>query len=373
MDGSSPIEFVLEHVDAETGARAGRIITPRGEILTPAFIPVGTLGVVKTLSPLDLQEAEASIILANTYHLYLRPGCDVIAEAGGLHKFMNWTGPILTDSGGFQVFSLARLNKVSEEGVSFQSHLDGSHHFFTPELSVEIQELLGSDIAMCFDECTRYPVSHEDAEKSMLLSVEWAKRCKEGHARRDQALFGIVQGGVFEDLRQECAKKILEVGFDGYAIGGVSVGEPKPEVYEIARFVARLLPSDRPRYLMGVGPPEDFIECIERGIDLFDCVMPTRNARNGTVFTSEGKLNIRNERFERDFSPLDPRCDCYACRTFSRAYLRHLFRCGEILSLRLNTLHNIRFMVELARTVRESIARNRFLAFKRDFLATYFS
>jgi len=332
-------------------------------------MPVGTQATVKTLSPVDLKDIGAEIILSNTYHLFLRPGHELIRDFGGLHGFMKWDRPILTDSGGFQVHSLAELRKITEEGVSFQSHLDGgAKHFITPEYAVEIQEALGADIIMAFDECTPYPATRDYAHESLQRTLRWAKRC--GAAKKDtgQALFGIVQGGMYPDLRKESAEALVDIGFNGYALGGLSVGETKPMMHEMIEASVPSLPADQPRYLMGVGTPEDLVEGVDRGIDMFDCVMPTRNARNGTFFTSFGKLVIRNARYERDPEPIDPECGCYTCRTFSRAYLRHLFNAGEVLALRLGTIHNLFFYLELMRKVRASIEQGRFREFKKEFL-----
>jgi queuine tRNA-ribosyltransferase len=332
-------------------------------------MPVGTQATVKTLSPQDLRDLGAEIILSNTYHLFLRPGHGLIQEFGGLHRFMQWDRPVLTDSGGFQVFSLADLRKVTDEGVTFQSHVDGgAKHFITPEYAVEIQEALGADIIMAFDECIPYPATRDYAQESMDRTHRWAKRCQEAKKDTGQALFGIVQGGMYPDLRRQSAGVLVDIGFEGYAIGGLSVGETKPLMYEMIEATMPSLPADRPRYLMGVGTPEDLVEGVDRGIDMFDCVMPTRNARNGTFFTSFGKLAIRNSRYERDEGPLDPACSCYTCRTFSRAYLRHLFNAGEVLALRLGTLHNLAFYLGLMQQVRESLAQGRFREFKKSFL-----
>jgi queuine tRNA-ribosyltransferase len=368
-------EFELEACD-ESGAaggpaRAGRFRTAHGEVETPVFMPVGTQASVKALSQEDLQAIGAQIILSNAYHLYLRPGTDILQEAGGLHRFMNWGRPILTDSGGFQVFSLAKMAKITEDGVRFQSHIDGSRHFLTPEDATDVQIAIGADVIMCFDECTTYPVEKKDAALSMRRTMDWARRCKARWEEREaggQALFGIVQGSVYEDLRRESARTLVEIGFPGYAIGGVSVGETKDEMYAAAEWSAQELPQDKPRYLMGVGTPEDFLEGVARGVDMFDCVLPTRNARNGSLFTSQGKINIKNQRFMRDFGPLDPACGCPVCTTYTRAYLAHLYRAGEILALRLNTLHNLTFMLDLAAAVRRAIRSGQFTAFKRDFL-----
>ena len=337
-------------------------------------MPVGTQGAVKTLSQEDLHSIGAQVIVANAYHLYLRPGMEVIEQAGGLHAFMGWDGPLLTDSGGFQVFSLAQLNKVTPEGVAFQSHIDGSRHFMTPEKAIDIQRTIGADIIMCFDECTAYPATRQDAETSMRMTLEWAGRCKKRWIEletHDQALFGIVQGSTYRDLRQECADRLVEGDFPGYAVGGVSVGESKGEMFEVVEWTAYRLPEDRSRYLMGVGPPEDLLAAVERGVDLFDCVMPTRNARNGCLFTSAGRLNIKNQRFCADFGPLDPACRCPVCRRYTRAYLSHLYRSGEVLALRLNTLHNLFFMLELISNIRGAIRVGRFLEFKRTSLEAY--
>lgn len=318
----------------------------------------------------------AQIILANAYHLYLRPGIEVFEAAGGIHRFMAWDRPVLTDSGGFQVFSLAELNKVTPEGVAFQSHLDGSRHFFTPEKAIDVQIGIGADIMMCFDECTTYPATRKQAEDSMRMTLAWAEKCRQQWFAREassQALFGIVQGSVYEDLRRECASALTAMDFPGYAIGGVSVGESKEEMSAAVEWAAPLLPEDKPRYLMGVGPPEDLLDAIGRGVDLFDCVMPTRNARNGHLFTSQGKVNIKNACHIRDFAPLDTACECPVCKSYSRAYLAHLYRSGEILALRLNTLHNLFFMLQLAANARAAIRDGRFGDFKRTFLKTYSS
>jgi queuine tRNA-ribosyltransferase len=367
------MKFVLEATDP-TGARAGRLILPHGEVLTPVFMPVGTQATVKTMSVDDLYGINAQIILANAYHLYLRPGIDVLEQAGGLHPFMRWNRPILTDSGGFQVFSLAAMNKVTEEGVEFQSHLDGSRHFMTPERAIDIQRTIGADIMMCFDECTGYPVEHDAAANSMRMTLRWAERCKrhwESVGETNQSLFGIVQGSTYEDLRRESAEQTVKIGFPGYAIGGVSVGESKENMLRAVDWVTPALPETSPRYLMGVGPPDDLVEAVVRGVDMFDCVMPTRNARNGTLFTSHGKVNIKNARYRNDFDPLDPVCPSPVSRDYAPAYLHHLFRAGEILALRLNTLHNLFFMLDLAANCRRAILDGRFADFKRTFLAAY--
>ena len=367
-------EFTVEATDPHCAARAGRIHTPHGEVETPVFMPVGTQASVKALSQEDLALLDAQIILGNAYHLYLRPGTGILEEAGGLHAFMAWPRPILTDSGGFQVFSLANLNKVSSEGVSFRSHIDGSAHDLSPEKAVDIQIAAGADIIMCFDECTSYPCEYDRAAESMRMTLEWARRSKDRWVEREarhQALFGIVQGSTYQDLRRESAAATVDIGFPGYAIGGVSVGESKEDMVAAVDWTSGILPRDKPRYLMGVGPPEDLLEAVERGVDMFDCVMPTRNARNGSLFTSTGKLNIRNSRFQTDFTPLDPACGCPVCKRYTRAYLSHLYRAGELSALRLNTLHNLFFMLELAANMRQAIRAGRFLEFKRRFLHEY--
>ena len=346
-------------------ARAGKIETPRGSIHTPIFMPVGTLGTVKAMTPEELKDIGAEIILGNTYHLHLRPSDSLIAKLGGLHRFMNWDRPILTDSGGFQVFSLAKLHKRSEEGVRFQSHLDGSSFWLTPEISIGIQENLGSDIMMVFDECPELPASREKLQESLELTTRWARRCKEAQ-KTDQALFGIVQGGGELDLRHQSLEQMTEIGFDGYALGGLSVGESKEEMYYVLDHVAHELPAATPRYLMGVGEPEDLLAGIEAGIDMFDCVMPTRNARNGNLFTSEGKVTIKQAKYREDERPLDPNCNCNTCQHYSRAYLRHLYQCNEILAMRLNTLHNLHFYLQLMRDSRDAILAGSFSAFRQN-------
>ncbi|HHL40778.1 MAG TPA: tRNA guanosine(34) transglycosylase Tgt [Deltaproteobacteria bacterium] len=350
-----------------TGARLGRIVTGRGEVRTPVFMPVGTAATVKAMTPEELEEMGVGIILANTYHLWQRPGHEVIRGLGGLHRFMNWKRPILTDSGGFQVFSLARLRKIEEEGVRFRSHIDGSTCFLSPEKAVEIQQALGSDIMMVLDECPPYPATRDYAERSMELTHRWAARCRAARTGDSGALFAIAQGGMYADLRARSAETLVAMDFDGYAVGGLSVGEEKALMYEMAAVSAAALPEDRPRYLMGVGYPEDLLTCIELGIDMFDCVLPTRNARNGTLFTSGGKLVIKNGRYARDPAPLDEKCRCYTCRNYSRAYLRHLFLSGEILASRLNTIHNLHYFVTLMARARQAIAEGLFGAFRREF------
>jgi len=341
--------------DKNSMARLGLLHTPHGTVETPIFMPVGTQATVKAMAPNELKEIGAGIILSNTYHLYLRPGAELVNKAGGLHGFMAWDGPILTDSGGFQVFSLGDLRKITEEGVEFRSHIDGSKHMFTPEKVMEIEQLLGADIAMTFDECIPYPATYEYAKAATERTTRWAKRCKAVHRREDQSLFGIVQGGMYKELRTMSAAQIVDMDFPGYAIGGLSVGEEKPLMYEMLEHTTPLLPANKPRYLMGVGSPDCLVEGVLRGVDMFDCVLPTRIARNGTVFTSQGKLVIRNAKFKEDLRPLDPECDCYACKTFTRAYIRHLFNAGEILGARLATIHNLHFLIKLMGKLRRAI------------------
>lgn len=363
------MKFTLKNFDDK--ARTGLIETGRGQIHTPAFMPVGTQGTVKAMSPEELKEIGAEIILSNTYHLYLRPGHEIIHQLGGLHKFINWSGPILTDSGGFQVYSLSSLRRITEDGVEFRSHIDGSLHFLSPEKAMEIQTMLGSDIAMAFDECTLYPAEYEYAVKSLELTTKWARRCKETQSsitpslHHSMSLFGIIQGGMYKDLRKRSLEGLMEIGFDGYAAGGLSVGEPKEEMYEIIEFIAPLMPEDRPRYLMGVGDLVDVLVAVENGFDMFDCVMPTRNARNGTLFTSRGRISIKRTEFKADPNPLDPDCNCYTCRNYSKAYLRHLFLSKEILSMRLNTIHNLYFYLDFFRKMREAINNGTFKQFKK--------
>jgi len=360
--------FTLLHTDTGTQARLGRITTPHGEIVTPAFAPVGTQATVKSLDPRDLQELGAELILANTYHLYLRPGAEVVAELGGLHRFMGWPGPILTDSGGFQVFSLAANRRFTDEGVLFRSHIDGSQHLFTPELVIQVQEQLGADIIMCLDECAE-PHDRAYNEQALARTHAWAERCRAAQTRSDQALFGIVQGGIFPDLRVQSAQFLTGLDFPGYAIGGLSVGETKEQMQAMLDITVPLLPADRPRYLMGVGAPEDLLEGVARGIDLFDCVLPTRLARNAALLTRQGRINIRNARFERDPAPLDEECTCYTCRHFSKAYLRHLFKAEELLAYRLATLHNLHFLLQLMRQVRAAIQAGTFQPFRETHLS----
>jgi len=365
----SSIKYELLHKDKSCSARYGRITLPHGTFETPVFMPVGTLGTVKAMTVEELEEmVKADIILSNTYHMYLRPGMEVIAAAGGLHKFMNWNKNILTDSGGFQVFSLGSLRKITEEGVHFRSHLDGSKHFISPESAIDIQQTLGSDIMMCFDECVEYPAERKYVEKSVEMTTRWAKRCREAHTKRDtQALFGIVQGGMHKDLREKSAKDLIEIGFDGYAIGGLSVGEPKDIMMDILEATTKHLPGDKARYLMGVGSPDYLIESAINGVDMCDCVLPTRMARNGTAITSIGNVTIKNKKYELDFSKLDETCDCYTCRNYTKAYLRHLIKCGEILGARLMTIHNLRFLTKLMEEIREAIKKDRLLEFRDEF------
>ncbi len=365
------IGFELLARDARTRARLGRLVTSRGVIETPVFMPVATQAVVKTMLPDEVWQLGARMVLANTYHLYLRPGADAIARAGGLHRFMAWPGAILTDSGGYQVFSLARLCRVSDEGVLFRSHIDGSEHFLTPEKVVALQEALGSDIAMVLDECAPYPCGYEEARRAAERTLVWAERSVRCHRRPDQALFGIVQGGVYRDLRTTHARELVALDFPGYAVGGLSVGEPKELMYEILDVVEPLLPEEKPRYLMGVGSPDCLVEGVARGIDMFDCVLPTRMARHGTVFTRRGPLAVRNAACAEDFRPLDPECDCYVCRRFTRAYVRHLLKAGEISGVRLTTWHNLHFVLSLMREIRASIAAGTFELLRRDFSRHY--
>jgi queuine tRNA-ribosyltransferase len=348
-------------------ARRGTIHLAHGDVQTPAFMPVGTYGTVKAMSPLELKEIDAHIVLGNTFHLWLRPGLDVIAAHGGLHKFMGWDKPILTDSGGFQVFSLGAMRKISEEGVKFQSPINGDTCFLTPEESMRIQKVLNSDIVMIFDECTPYPATHLEAKKSMELSLRWARRSKDAHAGNQNALFGIIQGGMFEDLRDVSLNGLKEIDFDGFAIGGLSVGEPKEEMQRILSYTAPKMPHDKPRYLMGVGTPEDLVEAVSHGIDMFDCVMPTRNARNGWLFTQYGDIKIKNAGYKQDMAPLDADCPCYTCRNFTRAYLHHLHKVGEILGARLNTIHNLHYYQLLMLGMRNAIEVGEFEKFKTEF------
>jgi queuine tRNA-ribosyltransferase len=369
--------FKLLHKDKSSKARLGKLETAHGIVSTPVFMPVGTQATVKALSADELRACAAEIILGNAYHLYLRPGLDIIGKAGGLHRFMGWNGPILTDSGGYQVFSLATLRKLTPEGAEFSSHIDGSKHFLTPEKAMDIQGILGSDIMMILDECVHYPAARDYVEQSLVLTTSWARRSRDYMDKRKrsgewkQLLFGIVQGSTYQDLRKRAVEELLDIGFDGYAIGGVSVGEPKELIYETAGYTAPLLPEDRPRYLMGVGMPPDILEAIALGVDMFDCVVPTRNGRNGQAFTFEGELQLRNAEYKEDFRPIDEKCGCFACRNHTRSYIRHLFNTEELLGLRLVSLHNIHFYVRLIQLSRKAIEEDRFLAFKDDFVKNY--
>ncbi|MCI8291182.1 MAG: tRNA guanosine(34) transglycosylase Tgt [Clostridia bacterium] len=366
------ITYELLHVCKQTGARRGVIHTPHGDIQTPVFMPVGTQATVKSMTPEELKEVNAQIILSNTYHLFLRPGHKLVEEAGGLHKFMNWDRPILTDSGGFQVFSLGQLREISEEGVEFQSHLDGSKKFLSPEKAMEIENSLGADIIMAFDECCPYPSTYEYTKKSMERTTRWAERCKEAHKKPEsQGLFGIIQGGFFEDLRKQSVEDLIKLDFPGYAIGGISVGEPKEEFLKILKYTTPLMPENKPRYLMGVGTPDYLIEAAMAGIDMCDCVLPTRIARHGTAMTSQGKIVVRNATYERDFTPLDPECDCYACKNYTRAYIRHLVKTNEILGIRLLSIHNIKFLTGLMDRVRIEIENDNLGNFRDEFYHKY--
>lgn len=354
-----------------TGARAGRIHTPHGSFDTPIFMPVGTQASVKTLAPEELKEMGAGIILSNNYHLFLRPGSKLVKEAGGLHKFMNWDRAILTDSGGFQVFSLGDLRKISEEGVTFRSHIDGSKKFLSPEIATQSQMDLGADIIMAFDECVPYPADFKYTRESMELTLRWAQRCKDTMTNPNQGLFGIVQGGMYKDLRIECANRLVDMDFPGYAVGGLSVGEPKELMYEMLDITLEHLPQNKARYLMGVGTPDCLVEGVMRGIDMFDCVYPTRVARNGTAMTWNGRLVIKNAQYEHDFHPIDEHCNCYTCRNYSRAYIRHLVRVNEIFGLRLLTIHNLHFLIDFMRQMHQSIMEDRFPEFYRKFTANF--
>jgi queuine tRNA-ribosyltransferase len=373
--------FKLIHKDRKSKARLGKLATAHGGVNTPVFMPVGTQGTIKTLTNAEVKECGAEIILGNAYHLYLRPGLDIIRKAGGLHSFMGWDRPILTDSGGYQIFSLAKLRKLSDEGAEFSSHIDGSKHFITPEKAIEIQEALGSDIMMTLDECVHYPAARDYVEQSLALTTGWADRSKRyfsgragqgaGNRAKRQLLFGIVQGGAYTDLRKKAARDLLKIGFDGYAIGGVSVGEPENLIHEVSAYTASLLPEDKPRYLMGLGTLPDVIEAIGNGVDMFDCVVPTRNGRNGQAFTPGGGLQLRNAEYKEDTRPIDEKCSCYACRNHSRAYIRHLFNTEELLGLRLVSLHNVHFYVKLITLCRKAIGEDRFTEFKDEFVSRY--
>jgi queuine tRNA-ribosyltransferase len=366
-DNMSDFSFEITHVCKQSGARTGILHTPHGDVLTPMFMPVGTLATVKYLSPEEIQEINAGVILANTYHLWLRPGENIVKEAGGLHKFMNVKNPILTDSGGFQVFSLSDNRKIMEEGVYFKNHLNGDSLFLSPEKAIQIQNDLGADIIMSFDECPPYPATYDYMKQSVERTLRWAKRGKDVHNNPAQALFGIVQGGEFEDLREYSAKSLVEMDFVGYSIGGTSVGETKETMYKMIDYAIKHLPLEKPRYLMGVGSTDAILEGVLRGVDMFDCVLPTRIARHGTLMTSEGRLNIRNAKNEADFRPIDEKCDCYTCKNYTRAYLRHLIRCNEGLGQRLLSIHNLRFLIQLTEEVRLAIQEDRFLDFKEEY------
>ena len=364
--------FEVTHICAQTGARCGILHTPHGDVETPMFMPVGTLATVKFLSPEDIKKIGSGVILANTYHLWLRPGEDIVAKAGGVQKFMNYEGPMLTDSGGFQVFSLSDSRKIKEEGVTFKSHLDGSKLFMSPEVSIDVQNKIGADIIMSFDECIPYPATYEYAKDSVERTLRWSKRGQDAHQRpEDQMLFGIVQGGDYEDLREHCAKELVAMNFDGYSIGGTSVGEDKETMYRMIDYSVKHLPAEKPRYLMGVGAVNDILEGIERGIDMIDCVLPTRIARHGTCMTSQGRVNIKKAIYKEDFTPLDPECDCECCKNHTKAYLNHLFRCNEGLGNRLMSIHNLRFLLKLTEEARQAIKEDRFGDFKKDILTRY--
>ncbi|MCD9025679.1 tRNA guanosine(34) transglycosylase Tgt [Cohnella silvisoli] len=366
------VKYELIKICAQTGARLGRLHTPHGIIDTPTFMPVGTQASVKGMSPEELKSLNAQIILSNTYHLFLRPGHELVKEAGGLHKFMNWDRPILTDSGGFQVFSLSEMRKITEQGVEFRSHINGDKLSLTPESATHVQNALGADIIMAFDECPPYPAEYEYVKQSTDRTSRWAERCLKAHGRPgDQALFGIVQGGMHKDLRQQSARDLTSLDFPGYAMGGLSVGEPKPLMYEMLEETIHLLPADKPRYLMGVGSPDALLDGSIRGVDMFDCVLPTRIARNGTLMTSQGRVVVRNAKYTSDFGPLDPECNCYACQNYSRAYIRHLIKADEMFGLRLTTIHNLHFLVNLMAQVREAIREDRLGTFRDQFFEKY--
>ena len=365
------LNFKINKKCSKSKARTATFKTPHGIVETPIFMPVGTLASVKFLSPEDLEKIEANIILANTYHLWLRPSDLVVKMAGGVGQFMNYSKPMLTDSGGFQVFSLSKTRKIKEEGVTFKSHLDGSELFLSPEKSIQIQNNIGADIMMSFDECIPYPATYEYAKNSVERTLRWAKRGKDAHQRDDQALFGIVQGGEYEDLRAQCAQELVKLNFDGYSIGGTSVGEDKATMYTMLEYSIKHLPEDKPRYMMGVGAVNDILEGIERGVDMFDCVLPTRIARHGTCMTSEGRINIKKAIYKEDFTPLDPKCDCECCKNYTRAYLNHLYRCNEGLGNRLMSIHNLRFLINLVAQARQAINEDRYLEFKAEILKEY--
>ena len=370
---TGPLKYELLHKDKKTGARRGRITTPHGVIETPVFMPVGTQATVKAMKPESVEDTGAQIILANTYHLMLRPGSDIVREAGGLHEFMNWHKPILTDCGGFQVFSLGHMRKITEEGALFASHIDGSRHMLSPEKSIEVQNDLGADIIMGFDECAPPDASREYIERSQAMTTRWLRRCVAAHKFPEkQALFGIMQGGFYRDLREISARDIVDLDLPGYAIGGISVGETKEEYIGVLEYAPKLLPENKPRYVMGIGTPDYIFEAVEHGVDMFDCVEPTRIARHGMAMTSMGRISIKNAKFERDFTPLDPACDCYTCRNYTRAYLRHLFKAGETMSHMLLSEHNLRFLSHISEEIRKSIEEDRFSEYKEEFYSKYY-
>jgi len=367
------MEFKLEikHICKQTGARYGILHTPHGSVETPMFMPVGTLATVKYISPEELYEIEAGIILANTYHLWIRPGVEVVANAGGVHKFMNYKGPMLTDSGGFQVFSLSEKRRISEDGVTFKNHLSGEKMFMSPEIAIDLQNKIGADVIMSFDECPAYPSTHEYMNESVERTLRWAKRGQLKHSNKKQALFGIVQGGEFEELRAHCAKELVKMNFDGYSIGGTSVGESKEVLYKMIDYSIKHLPEDKPRYLMGVGSYDAIIMGVEKGVDMFDCVLPTRIARHGALMTSEGRINIRDKNFEFDLTAVDPKCDCYTCKNYSKSYLRHLYKSEEGLGKRLLSIHNLRFLINLTKQIRLAIQEDRFGDFKKEYFEKF--
>ena len=369
--GAKGFYLEIKHVDKNCGARYGILHTPHGDVEVPMFMPVGTLATVKTLSPEEIKSIGSGVILANTYHLHLRPGEDIVAKAGGVQKFMNYNGPMLTDSGGFQVFSLAEKRKITEEGVTFKSHLNGDTIFFSPEVVIGIEEKIGADIAMSFDECIPYPVSYEYAKNSTERTIRWAKRGKAVHKKEDQALFGIVQGGEFPDLRKRCAEELVKMDFDGYSIGGTSIGEPKEVCFDMIDMAIKYLPEDKPRYLMGVGSLDYILEGIAKGVDMMDCVLPTRIARHGTLMTHEGRINIKKEMYKEDFTPLDKECDCYTCKNYTKAYLRHLHVSNESFGARLMSIHNLRFLISIVEGARKAIQGDRFLEYKDEILKKY--
>ncbi len=366
---SSTTPYTLLHQSSECPARCGRVSTLHGSFDTPVFMPVGTLGTVKAITPENLAELRAQIILGNTYHLFIRPGHELVRSFGGLHDFMHWDKPILTDSGGFQIFSLKELAKITEEGAAFRSHMDGAKLFLSPEKAVQVQEALGADIMMVLDTCIPYPASLDEAAEATALTARWAKRCREAQSDTGRLLFGILQGSMYPELRKPAAEELIEIGFDGYALGGLSVGEPKELMHEMLDVSVHLLPDSHPKYLMGVGTPEDLVEGVYRGVDMFDCVMPTRNARNGMLFTSTGRVVIKNSRYREDHGPVDKHCGCYTCRHYSRAYLRHLFQCREILAYQLNSIHNLHYYCSLMADMRQAIAKDRFTAWRQEFYA----